>query len=72
MPYLYQEILPDGTDGDSFEIIQRMSELHDEASDSVNPSEKFSRPQTPTKYTERETKLRQRRKAGSRVMKRIR
>jgi len=56
--YLYQEILPDGSEGDCFEIIQRMSDpaltTHPKTG---NPVKKvFAAPNLPTKYTEGATK----------------
>lgn len=55
--YLYQEILPDGTEGDCFEVVQRMSDppLKTHPT-SGNPVEKvFVAPNLPNKYTEGET-----------------
>lgn len=56
--YLYQEILPDGSEGECFEMIQRMSDAplktHPQTG---NPVEKvFVAPNLPTKYTEASTK----------------
>ncbi|MGB0263726.1 MAG: FmdB family zinc ribbon protein [Opitutales bacterium] len=55
--YLYQEILPDGSEGECFEIIQRMSEpalqTHPKTG---NPVKKvFVSPNLPTQYTEAAT-----------------
>lgn len=58
--YLYQEILPDGRDGDCFEIIQRMSDpsLKNHPK-SGNPVKKiFYKPNLPTQYTAKATKSR--------------
>jgi predicted nucleic acid-binding Zn ribbon protein len=56
--YVYQEILPDGSDGEAFEYIQRMSDaalqVHPKTG---NPVRKvFSAPNVSTKYTEGSTK----------------
>ena len=56
--YLYQEILPDGSDGDCFEIVQRMSDpvlkTHPHTG---NPVKKvFVAPNLPNKYSEGATK----------------
>ncbi|MFP4167048.1 MAG: FmdB family zinc ribbon protein [Opitutales bacterium] len=55
--YTYQEILPDGSEGETFEIIQRMSdaalETHPETG---NPVRKiYQAPNLPARYTERAT-----------------
>ena len=52
--YVYQEILPDGSDGEAFEYIQSMSEqalkLHPQTG---NPVRKvFHAPNVSSKYTE--------------------
>ncbi|MEM8868143.1 MAG: FmdB family transcriptional regulator [Verrucomicrobiota bacterium] len=56
--YIYQEILPDGSDGDAFEVIQRMSDpalkTHPKTG---NPVRKvFYAPNVSNKYTEGATK----------------
>lgn len=56
--YLYQEILADGSEGETFEVVQRMSEpslkVHPRTG---NPVQKlFTAPNLPTKYTEGATK----------------
>jgi hypothetical protein len=56
--YLYQEIMPNGTDGDCFEVAQRMSDpplkTHPQ---SGNPVRKvFVAPNLPSRYTEAATK----------------
>lgn len=56
--YIYQEILPDGTEGDTFECIQSMSEsalkFHPKTG---NPVRKiFHAPNVTSKYTEGSTK----------------
>ena len=58
--YVYQEILPDGSDGETFEYIQRMSETtlktHPQTG---NPVRKiFHAPNVSSKYTEGTTKNR--------------
>ena len=56
--YLYQEILPNGEDGDCFEIIQRMSDpsLKNHPT-SGNPVKKiFHKPNLPTQYSAKATK----------------
>lgn len=56
--YVYQEILPDGSDGDSFEIVQRMSEpplkVHPISGKPVRKV--YAAPNLPTKYTDAATK----------------
>ncbi|MGB0409276.1 MAG: FmdB family zinc ribbon protein [Opitutales bacterium] len=56
--YLYQEIMPDGSEGDRFEVVQRMSDAplrtHPQTG---NPVRKvFVAPNLPTKYTEGATR----------------
>ncbi|MFW6218431.1 MAG: FmdB family zinc ribbon protein, partial [Verrucomicrobiota bacterium] len=56
--YLYQEILPDGSEGETFEAVQSMSEpslkTHPKTG---NPVRKvYSAPNLPTRYTEAATK----------------
>lgn len=56
--YLYQEFLPDGTEGDCFEVVQRMSEppltTHPHTG---NPVRKvFVAPNLPSRYSEAATK----------------
>lgn len=58
--YVYQEILPDGSDGDVFECIQRMTEptlkIHPKTG---NPVRKvFHAPNVSNKYTEGSTQKR--------------
>ncbi len=52
--YLYQEILPDGSDGEYFEIARRMSDPPlTQHPTTGNPIKKvFVAPNLPTKYTE--------------------
>lgn len=56
--YLYQEILPDGSEGDCFEVVQRMSDTplkaHPQTGNMVRKV--FVAPNLPTKYTEAATK----------------
>ena len=56
--YLYQELLPDGTEGDCFEMVQRMSDpplkVHPETGNAVRKV--FVAPNLPKKYTEGATK----------------
>jgi Uncharacterized protein conserved in bacteria len=56
--YLYQEILPDGSDGPAFEVVQRMSDpvltKHPQTGGPVRKI--FATPNLPTKYTEAATK----------------
>lgn len=56
--YLYQEILPDGSEGDCFEVIQHMSDPHlAKHPKTGNPVRKvFAAPNLPKKYTEGATK----------------
>ncbi len=56
--YLYQEILPDGSDGECFEVVQRMSEPGLKAHPQTgNPVRKvYAAPNLPNRYTEGATK----------------
>ena len=56
--YVYQEILPDGSDGETFECIQRMSEASLKTHPKTgNPVRKiFHAPKVVSKYSERATK----------------
>ena len=58
--YVYQEILPDGSDGDTFECIQSMSETTLKTHPKTgNPVRKvFHAPNVSSKYTEGATKNR--------------
>lgn len=56
--YLYQEILPDGSDGSCFEIVQNMSDptlkIHPQTGQPVRKI--YPSPHLPSKYTEASTK----------------
>lgn len=56
--YSYQEILPDGTDGACFEVVQRMSDpplkFHPQTGNAVRKV--FVAPNLPQRYTEAATK----------------
>lgn len=56
--YMYQEILPDGSDGACFEVVQRMADstlkTHPETGNAVRKV--FVPPNLPTKHTEGATK----------------
>jgi hypothetical protein len=56
--YLYQEILPDGSDGDYFEVVQRMSDatLKIHPHTGIPVRKVFVPPNLPTRYTEAATK----------------
>lgn len=56
--YLYQEVLPDGKDGDCFEVVQRMSDPPLKTHPvTANPVRKvFVAPNLPNRYTEAATK----------------
>ena len=56
--YLYQEILPDGRDGDCFEIIQSMSDpsLKNHPISGYPVKKIFHKPNLPTQYTAKATK----------------
>ena len=56
--YVYQEILPDGSDGETFEYIQRMSEVPIKAHPKTgNPVRKvYHSPNVSSQYTEGATK----------------
>jgi len=56
--YLYQEILPNGQEGDCFEVVQRMSDAplktHPQTGNAVKKV--FVAPNLPNKYTDAATK----------------
>lgn len=58
--YLYQEILPDGSDGEQFECIQKMSDaLLKKHPRTGNPVRKvFQAPNISSRYTEKSTQKR--------------
>jgi hypothetical protein len=56
--YLYQEILPDGSDGECFEVVQRMADpvLTKHPKTGLPVRKVFAAPNLPKKYTEGATK----------------